>query len=168
MKTHVLSVVSIFTLIAAFALLIYANIGNIRWDKIPIIRIFCLEIELGSSSFDASHLTEPITWNQLDEAPNGWDVDQNGFWFWFNTYTKNMLKDYMRENNLGIIPDNWSDFKFTADFEDCLETFEFVRLGEPQKTVNYGTRICNFIGITLMLLSFSIGIYLIIVLCRKR
>ena len=121
-----------FLIVAATILVILCLLslffGSVRWDKIPIIGYFVLEIELWPSAFDASYLEKPITWEQLDEEPIDWDEHGTGSWFSFNAYTKNLLKKYMKENNLGIVPSNWPNFKFTANFEDCLECFEFVEL----------------------------------------
>ncbi len=130
MKLRIVSLVlaSIFTISALLGLFII-NIDKVRWDKVPIISFFVLEIELWPAGFDASDLEEPITWDQLDEEPEGY----TGNWFAFNTYTKNLLKDYMKENNLGIVPDCWPDFKFRSNFEECLETFEFVELDESYR-----------------------------------
>ena len=40
----------------------------------------------------------------------------------------------MRENNLGIVPDEWIDLQITSNFEECLEIFEFVELSEEERT----------------------------------
>ena len=107
---------------------LWDTILAIRWDTIPIIEFFVLEVELWPSAFDASYLSEPITWEELDEEPPDWREKGNGDWFSMNSYTKKLLKKYMKENNLGIVPSNWPDFKFTANLEECLECFELVEL----------------------------------------
>ena len=74
MKLRIISLIvaiifSIFTLICFFII----NIDNIRWDKIPIIKEFVLQIELAPSGFDASGLSEPIRWDQIDKEPDEWN-----------------------------------------------------------------------------------------------
>ena len=132
MKSRIISLIlaGSFTLITLFGIFII-NIDNIRWDKIPIIKEFVLQIELAPSGFDASGLSEPIRWDQLDKEPDEW----NGYgrWFSMNPYTKKLLKRYMMENNLGIVPDDWPDFKFRSNLEECLQTFDFVELDESYR-----------------------------------
>ena len=141
MKSRTLTLVSalLFTFLALLIFLII-SIPKVRWDKVPLAGGWILGIELWSSSFDASYINEPITWEQLDVEPIDWDEKGIGSWFSVNTYTRNLLKDYMKQNNLGIVPNNWPDFKFRANLEECLETFDFVELGEPLKvdrTIEY-------------------------------
>lgn len=114
--------------VSLFRNMLWDKIATVRWDKIPIIKFFVLEVELWPSAFDASYLSEPITWEELDEAPQDWEEKGSGDWFSMNSYTKKLLKKYMKENNVGIVPSNWPDFKFTANLEECLDCFEFVEL----------------------------------------
>ena len=107
------------------------SISKIRFDKVPILNIFVVGLEKGQSVFDASYLSEPIEWHQLDKEPEDWIVEGRGPWFYMNPYTKNLLKSYMRSNNLGIVPGDYSEFRYRINFEECLEMFEFVELGPP-------------------------------------
>lgn len=139
MKKHtfLLSLATIFTVLSLLMLFMFV-INKIRWDKVPLIGYFVLEINLYPADMDASYLTEPIKWYQLDEAPDDFDAKGSGSWFAINPYTLNLLKEYMRTENLGIVPDRWNDLQITSDFEECLDIFEFVQLGEPLKTENKG------------------------------
>ncbi len=133
MKLRIISLsIAIFFSLSTVSALFWSNVDKIRWDKVPILNLFILQIELAPMAFDASHLTEPITWDQLDNEPKGWNEEENGPWFCLNAYTKNMLKNYMKENNLGIVPSYWQDFRLVSNFEECLEIFKFVSLGEPE------------------------------------
>jgi len=122
------------TLTVLLVITILINIGSkIRWDKVPIVSFFVLEIELWSSAFDASYLKEPIKWNELDVAPSDWEEKGVGSWFSLNKYTKNLLKEYMAENNYGIVPDSWDELRLPSNFEECLEIFEFTELSEEER-----------------------------------
>lgn len=129
-----------FTLIT-FLTLFISNINKIRWDKVPIISFFVLQINLYPSDFDASYLDEPIKWYQLDEEPEDFEGNGKGAWFAINPYTLNLLKNYMRDNNLGIVPDEWIGLQVTSNFEECLEIFEFVELSEEERTPIKGNTI---------------------------
>ena len=72
-------------------------------------------------------------------------------WFAINPYTKRMLKNYMRENNLGIVPDEWCDLEINSNFEECLEIFEFVELSEEERTP-----VSKFSVFEILLIIFSI------------
>lgn len=135
----------IFTVFAIILLLI-ANVRKIRWDKVPVIKFFVLEINLYPSGFDASYLKEPIKWYQLDKEPDNFENEGIGPWFAINPYTKSLLKEYMRKNNIGIVPDSWDDLKLTSNLEECLDIFDFVELGEPLKIDNTAENICNVAG----------------------
>lgn len=130
LRTLFLSLASVLTAVSIITAGVFI-IRKIRWDKIPIVNICFLEIELWDSGFDASYLEEPIKWYQLDSEPADWEENGIGSWFSMNSYTKKLLKKYMKENNLGIVPGDWAEFKFRSNLEECLETFEFVSLGEP-------------------------------------
>ena len=127
----------IFSMILSglLTVVILINIGSqIRWDKVPVIKYFVLQINLYPADFDAQYLDEPIKWYELDEEPEDFEGNGYGRWFAINPYTKRMLKNYMRENNLGIVPDEWIDLQITSNFEECLEIFEFVELSEEERT----------------------------------
>lgn len=133
MKLRIISLtLAIFFSLSTVSALFWSNIDKIRWDKVPIIGHFVLQIELAPAAFDGSYLTEPITWEQLDKEPEDWEGNGCGGWFYMNPYTKKLIKNYMKENNLGILPGDWGDLHFRANFEECLEIFKFVSLGEPE------------------------------------
>ncbi len=126
----------IFSMILSglLTVVILINVGSqIRWDKVPVIKYFVLQINLYPAAFDARYLDEPIKWYQLDREPADFEGNGTGGWFSINPYTKRLLKNYMRENNLGIVPDVWYDLEITSNFEECLEIFEFVKLGEEER-----------------------------------
>lgn len=122
----------IFTVVTIFGL-VAINFDNIRWDKIPslLLRFEILEGLNKSSIVDGSFLSEPLRWDQIDQIPE--DLPDGEPWFYLNSHTKNLLKNYMKENNLGIIPDYWP-LQTRSDFEDCLEVFRFVELEEKYRT----------------------------------
>ena len=122
------------TLTVLLVITILINIGSkIRWDKVPIVSFFVLQINLYPADFDARYLDEPIKWYQLDEEPEDFEGNGTGRWFAINPYTLNLLKNYMRDNNLGIVPDEWIDLQTTSNFEECLEIFEFTELSEEER-----------------------------------
>lgn len=167
MRMTFLTLASIFTVFFIIFLSV-ANVNKIRWDKVPIISYFVLEINLYPAGFDASYLDEPIKWDQLDQAPDDWEQNGSGSWFAINSYTKNLLKDHMRENNLGIVPDSWPKLEITSDFEKCLETFDFVKLGEPNPSKK---PIVNLIGASLLFAAtifWTIFLWLIARRCFSR
>ena len=133
-KKFILIVCIILTVVLTIALIFsagfagYKSVKNatIRLDKIPVIGAFFLELDK-PAGFDASACENIITWDQLDNPPADYNAE-NGPWFYLNPYTKRLLENYMKENNLGIIPENYPDFHLSADFEECLETFHFVEL----------------------------------------
>ncbi len=144
----------IFSMILSglLTVVILINIGSqIRWDKIPVIKHFVLQINLYPAAFDAQYLDEPIKWYQLDEEPEDFEGNGYGRWFAINPYTKRMLKNYMRENNLGIVPDEWCDLEINSNFEECLETFEFVELSEEERAP-----VSKFSVFEILLIIFSI------------
>ena len=100
--------------------------ATIRLDKIPVIGAFFLELDK-PAGFDATVCTDVITWDELKNPPPEFDAENNS-WFYLNPYTLWLLENYMKENNLGIIPENYPDFHLSADFDECLETFHFVEL----------------------------------------
>lgn len=139
MKKTVTLICLILTFVLAICLSVMFIIGyfshyTVRWDKIPVIGIFAVEIDK-PSAFDASSVEEPIRWDQIDEPPE--DYPDDNLWFWMNSFTKNILKQHMRENNLGIVPKEYLEFHFSADFEECLEIFEFVELDESYRSIDY-------------------------------
>ena len=122
--TVVLTVVLIFSAGSAG----YKSVKNatIRLDKIPGIGAFFLELDK-PAGFDATVCNDIITWDELKNPPPEFDAENNS-WFYLNPYTLWLLENYMKENNLGIIPENYPDFHLSADFDECLETFHFVEL----------------------------------------
>ena len=120
-------------LISIAALLVFAIvcyffiIPNIRWDKVPVIGLFVLGISK-STGVDATNYNEPITCEQFITLPDDWTQDR-GYWFStaLNKYTKGLIYDYMKENNLGIVPNDYA-FYSTYNFEGMLEVLEFVPL----------------------------------------
>ena len=139
LRSLFLSLATVFTALTVIITGIFA-FPKIRWDKVPVVRFFVLEINLYPSGFDAEYLNEPIKWYQLKKEPEDFSEKGVGPWFAINPYTLNLLEDYMYKNNLGIVPGSWPDLQITSNFEECLETFEFVSLGEPMpenKTSEY-------------------------------
>lgn len=61
MKKHtfLLRLATIFTVLSLLMLFMFV-INKIRWDKVPLIGYFVLEINLYPADMDASYLTEPI------------------------------------------------------------------------------------------------------------
>lgn len=156
MKSRTLILILAICLTFLTLLILFISKANsIRWDKIPLIGAFVLEVELWPSGFDASYISEPIKWYQLDDEPIDWEEFGVGSWFSFNTYTKNLLKDYMKNNNLGIVPNCWTDFKYRANFEECLETFEFVELNEDEKAPSKKSIIPKVLLVTFSFLSIA-------------
>lgn len=102
--------------------------ATVRLDKIPVIGPFFLELDK-PAGFNASVCKDIIVWQQLDNPPEEFDAENNR-WFYLNSYTKWLLKNYMKQNNLGIMPENYPTFHLSADFDECLDTFEFVKLDE--------------------------------------
>lgn len=129
-----LSLAAFFTVLTAIITGVFA-FPKIRWDKVPVVRFFVLEINLYPSGFDAEYLDEPIKWYQLKKEPEDFSEKGAGPWFAVNPYTLNLLENYMYKNNLGIVPGSWPDLQITSNFEECLETFEFVSLGEPMPKI---------------------------------
>lgn len=149
----------LFTL-STLLILPATSMPKIRWDKIPVISDFVLQIELGPSAFDASYLKEPIEWHQIDEEPADWEEKGLGGWFYLNPYTSKLLKDYMKSNNLAIVPGDWPELRFRMNLEQCLEIFEFVELGPPikeDKTIaNIGCAISCFLAIVCWIIFLGI------------
>ena len=138
-RSFFLNAASAFTVLTVIITGVFA-FPKIRWDKVPVIGFFVLEIDLYPSGFEAEYLEKPIKWYQLKNEPEDFGEKGTGPWFAVNPYTLNLLEDYMYKNNLGIVPGDWPDLEITSDFEDCLEIFEFVPLGEPMpedKTSDY-------------------------------
>lgn len=102
---------------------IYA-INNIRWDKIPYFGpIFILGYR---QIIQISPYTKPITWDQLSqEAPDDYDPYNYLYKYGINNYSRNMLAEYMRENNLAIVPKEYV-LDRSSTFEELLEVFEFM------------------------------------------
>ena len=72
---------------------------------------------------DASDWNKPITWDQLDEKPDGWYDGM--IWFnYLNNYTRKKLKRYMKKNNLYIVPKEY-ELSSAMDLESVLEQLEF-------------------------------------------
>ena len=102
--------------------------ATIRLDKIPFFGAFFLELDK-PAGFDAIVCENLITWDQLRNPPPEYDAENNN-WFYLNSYTLWLLENHMRDNNLGIVPGYYPDFHLSANFDECLETFEFVKLDE--------------------------------------
>lgn len=100
-------------------------ISQIRWDKVPVIGPMLV---LGPTKyFGISAYSEPITWNQLQERPE--DYDPYNPWFDFiNGYTIKLLEEYMKNNNLAIVPKEYL-LETSNTFEELLEVLEFVPTG---------------------------------------
>ena len=98
----------------------------IRFDKIPIVGVFFLELDK-PAGFDATVCKDVITWDELQNPPPEFDAVHNN-WFYLNPYTLWLLENYMKDNNLGIVPGDYPDFHLSADFDECLDTFEFTEL----------------------------------------
>lgn len=131
-KKFILTTCIILTIIlflfAGFAGYNLVKNATIRLDKIPVIGAFFLEIDK-PAGFDATVCKDVITWDELQNPPPEFDEEHNS-WFYLNPYTLWLLENYMRENNLGIVPGDYPDFHLSADFDECLKTFEFVELDE--------------------------------------
>lgn len=133
MKNRVFStigiiVASVFIVSAFFISYRQIQKATIRLDKTPLIGPLLLQLDK-PAGFDATVCKSIITWEQLDNPPPEFDAENNQ-WFYLNPYTKWLLKNYMRENNLGIIPANYPNFHLSADFDECLETFRFTELSK--------------------------------------
>ena len=102
--------------------------ATLRLDKIPVIGGFFLEVDK-PAGFDATVCKDVITWDEVRNPPPEYDAE-NHCWFYLNPYTLWLLENYMRDNNLGIVPGDYPDFHLSADFDECLDTFEFVKLDE--------------------------------------
>ena len=128
MTCIILTVVITIALIFSVGFAGYKLVKNatIRLDKIPVIGAFFLELDK-PAGFDATVCNNIITWDELKNAPPEFDSENNS-WFYLNPYTLWLLENYMKENNLGIIPENYPDFHLSADFDECLKTFHFVEL----------------------------------------
>ena len=100
--------------------------ATIRLDKIPVIGAFFLELDK-PAGFDTTVCKDVITWDELKNPPPEFDAENNS-WFYLNPYTLWLLENYMKENNLGIIPESYPNFHLSADFDECLETFHFIEL----------------------------------------
>ncbi len=166
MKLRNIFITAIVITVIPLIVLGAVNFNKIRWDKFPIIGTLFLEIELSPSGFDASYLSNPITWKDLYNEPADWEKNGKGPWFWFNNYTKNLLQNYMKNNNLGIVPNNWQNFKFRSNFEDCLDTFEFISLGKSSNIQNI-TKLINTICYCTLFLSSGIWILTLIVFKKQ-
>ncbi len=127
-RRYIAIVCAIVTIVILYAGYVSVKNATVRLDKIPLIGWLFLGVDK-PAGFDATVCEGIITWEQIDNPPPAFDAENNG-WFYLNPYTKRLLKNYMKENNLGIVPENYPDFHLSADFEECMETFRFVELKE--------------------------------------
>ncbi|MBQ7935123.1 MAG: hypothetical protein IJ333_02090 [Clostridia bacterium] len=109
----------------------YRNIHQLRLDKVPFIRPFVVGIER-PMYIHADQCPYPITWDTLDEVPPGYP---DGYW-WFNLlngYTQSLLKEYMKENQLYIIP-KYYEMNTADDFDELMDILEFGSVEDLEKT----------------------------------
>ncbi len=126
-KLSIIKIVSIILLSAIALGALVIVIDNIRWDKVPVIGLFVLGISK-SMGVAASYYDHPLTCEEFINKPEDWP-EKLGYWFSnsLNNYTQGLIYDYMKENNLGIVPKDYV-FETTSDFEKMLEILEFVPL----------------------------------------
>lgn len=122
--------IAIIFIIVALASLAIANVDKLHLEKITPLRPFILQMQK-PRYIQASDCPHPITWDMLDEEPveKYFDVD-NSWWFnMINDYTRLQLKNYMKENNLYIVPKDY-EMDTANDFNDCMEILEFEKVSE--------------------------------------
>ena len=73
----------------------------------------------------------PITWDMLDETPEGFPDDE---WWFYNLppYTRLQLKRYMQENDLYILPKEY-ELVMNMSIDRVLEELEFGKLSDLEK-----------------------------------
>lgn len=93
-----------------------------------------------SFGVDAERAPAPITADQVDHIPEYWNTQNYGYWFSrLNSYTLHLLKDYMQENHLAIVPKDYV-FESSMTIEQVLSRLEFTE-EYPHSVVTYTAKL---------------------------
>lgn len=127
-KEFILCMIIIVLILIIIASLVFYCIkknttyGIVRIDKIPYWG--ALFLELDKPAYTDSRGLQPLTWEDL--GPGKYENGES--WLYLNPYTQRILQKHLKENNLAIAPGYYPDHHLSANFEEVLETFEFIEL----------------------------------------
>lgn len=108
--------------------------------KIPVLNILVYGIGTDKPNDRGIYLSdwnEPITFEQIDSPPDGWPGDNHWFTL-LSRYSRKKLKQYMKDNNLYIIPKDYPDIYSSISVEDLLGMLDFANTRGRFETTEKG------------------------------